>query len=108
MATTTQTTALTKTPATDTSPELTQIERGLSTIVRWGNLPRVRERFTAVAGMDLERASYSVLFRLEEGPARLSDLAQRAGVDISTLRRQIHHLHAAGPAARSVTAADRR
>ena len=108
MATTTQATAFTKTPATDASPELTQIERGLSTIVRWGNLPRVRERFTAVAGMDLERASYAVLFRLEEGPARLSDLAQRVGVDISTLSRQVHHLEDAGLVGRSVMEEDRR
>src|SRR5260370_40457676 len=108
MSTTTQTTALTKTPATEASPELTQIERGLPPIVRWGNLPRVRERFTAVAGMDLERASYAVLFRLEEGPARLSDLAQRVGVDISTLSRQVHHLEAAGLVCRSVMEEDRR
>src|SRR5438445_13517551 len=103
MSTTPNTTA-----ATEASPELTQIERGLTTIVRWGNLPRVRERFTAVAGMDLERASYSVLFRLEEGPARLSDLAQRVGVDISTLSRQVHHLEAAGLVGRSVMEEDRR
>jgi DNA-binding MarR family transcriptional regulator len=93
---------------TDASPELTQIERGLTTIVRWGNLPRVRERFTAVAGMALDRASYSVLFRLEEGPARLSDLAQKVGVDISTLSRQVHHLEASGLVARTVVEEDRR
>src|ERR1700704_3858831 len=93
---------------TDTAPALTQIERGLTTIVRWGNLPRVRERFTAVAGMALDRPSYSVLFRLEEGPARLSDLAQKVGVDISTLSRQVHHLEASGLVARTVVEEDRR
>ena|SRR5947208_1456291 len=100
----------TPTTATDTnaSPELTQIERGLTTIVRWGNLPRVRERFAAVAGMALDRASYSVLFRLEEGPARLSDLAQKVGVDISTLSRQVHNLEASGLVARTVVEEDRR
>jgi DNA-binding MarR family transcriptional regulator len=93
---------------TEASPELTEIERGLTTIVRWGNLPRVRERFTAVAGMALDRPSYSVLFRLEEGPARLSDLAQKVGVDISTLSRQVHNLEAGGLVARSVMEEDRR
>jgi DNA-binding MarR family transcriptional regulator len=102
----------TATPSTRTdpeaTPELTQIERGLTTIVRWGNLPRVRERFTAAAGMALDRASYSVLFRLEEGPARLSELAQKVGVDISTLSRQVHHLEGAGLVGRSVVEEDRR
>src|SRR5882672_645927 len=93
---------------TEASPELTEIERGLTTIVRWGNLPRVREQFTAAAGMALDRAGYSVLFRLEEGPARLSDLAQRVGVDISTLSRQVRHLEGAGLVGRSVMEEDRR
>src|SRR5947209_19596295 len=105
--------ATTTTPGTtadtEASPEMTQIERGLTTIVRWGNLPRVRERFTAAAaGMDLDRASYGVLFRLEEGPARLSDLAQRVGVDISTLSRQVHHPEAAGLVGRRGMGEDRR
>jgi len=67
-----------------------------------------RERFTAVAGMALDRASYSVLFRLVEGPARLSDLAQKVGIDISTLSRQVHHLEASGLVARTVVEEDRR
>jgi DNA-binding MarR family transcriptional regulator len=92
----------------DMGPGLAQIERALTKIVRWGNLPRVRERFTAVAGMSLDRASYAVLFRLEEGPARLSDLAQKVGVDISTLSRQVHHLEAAGLVAKTVVEEDRR
>ena len=93
---------------TEASSDLTEIERGLRTIVRWGNLPRVREQFTAAAGMELDRAGYSVLFRLEEGPARLSDLAQKVGVDLSTLSRQVHHLEAAGLVGRSVMEEDRR
>jgi DNA-binding MarR family transcriptional regulator len=92
----------------DAAPELIEIERGLTTIVRWGNLPRVRERFAAVAGMALDRASYSVLFRLEEGPARLSDLAHKVGVDISTLSRQVHNLEASGLVGRRVVEEDRR
>lgn len=95
-------------PSPDLGPDLAQIERALTTIVRWGNLPKMRERFTAAAGMSLDRASYSVLFRLEEGPARLSDLAQKVGVDLSTLSRQVHHLEAAGLVVRTVVEKDRR
>jgi DNA-binding MarR family transcriptional regulator len=58
--------------------------------------------------LTLDRASYSVLFRLEEGPARLSALAQKVGVDISTLSRQVHHLEASGLVGRTVVEEDRR
>jgi len=89
--------------------ELSEIEHAFTTIVRWGNLPRVRERFVTAAGMALDRPSYSVLFRLEEGgPARLSDLAQRLGLDLSTTSRQVHHLEVAGLVQRAVVEEDRR
>ena len=94
---------------TEQTSELQQIERGLSTIVRWGNLPRVRERFTAVAGLALDRAGYQVLFRLEEGgPYRLSDLAVKVGIDLSTLSRQVHYLETAGLLRREAVEEDRR
>src|ERR1700738_4589957 len=92
----------------DAAPEPLEIGRGLTTLVGGGNPPRGRERFAAVAGMALDRASYSVLFRLEEGPARLSDLAHKVGVDISTLSRQVHHLEASGLVGRRVVEEDRR
>jgi DNA-binding MarR family transcriptional regulator len=89
--------------------ELSEIERGLTRIVRWGNLPRVRERFVAAAGMALDRSSFALLIRLDEsGPARLSDLAQRVALDLSTASRQVQHLHAAGLVDRSVVEEDRR
>lgn len=88
---------------------LAEIERAFSGIVRWGNLPRVRERFLAAAGMDLDRASYSVLIRLDEGgPIRLSDLALRIGLDLSTASRQVHHLQVAGLVERVTVEEDRR
>jgi DNA-binding MarR family transcriptional regulator len=89
--------------------ELSAIERAFTRIIRWGNLPRVRDRFDAAAGMALDRASYSVLFRLEEGgPTRLSELAQRLGLDLSTASRQVHHLELAGLVQRAVVEEDRR
>lgn len=93
-------------PARDALPD---IERAFSSIIRWGNLPRVRERFVAAAGMDLDRSSYSMLSRLTEGaPMRLSDLAQRSGVDLSTASRQVHHLQVAGLVVRVTMEEDRR
>jgi len=88
---------------------LSEIERALTAIVRWGNLPRVRERFVAAAGMALDRASYALLARIERsGPTRLSDLAQREGVDLSTASRQVHTLMSAGLVEKSTVEGDRR
>jgi DNA-binding MarR family transcriptional regulator len=96
-------------PAAGVPEPLPEIERAFSGIVRWGNLPRVRERFLSAAGMDLDRASYGVLIRLDEGgPIRLSDLAQRIGLDLSTASRQVHHLQIAGLVERVTVEEDRR
>lgn len=92
-----------------TATWLPEIERGLSTIVRWGNLPRVRDRYVAAAGMALDRSSYVFLVRLNErGPARLSELAQNLGIDLSTASRQVHHLQVAGLVQRTAVEEDRR
>jgi DNA-binding MarR family transcriptional regulator len=93
----------------DQDAGLPEIERGLSTIVRWGNLPRVRERYIAAAGMALERSNYAFLVRLNEhGPARLSDLARLLGIDLSTASRQVHALEQAGLVKRNRVEEDRR
>jgi DNA-binding MarR family transcriptional regulator len=69
----------------------------------------VRDHFVAAAGMVLDRPGYSVLFRLKEGgPTRLSDLAQRLGLDLSTTSRHVHHLEVAGLVQRAVVEEDRR
>jgi DNA-binding MarR family transcriptional regulator len=89
--------------------ELSAIERAWTTVVRWGKLPRIREHFEAAAGLTLERASYALLLRLDEqGPLRLSDLADRLGVDLSTASRQVHHLQVAGLLERATMEEDRR
>ena len=90
-------------------PSLPLIERGLSTILRWGNLPRIRERFVAAAGVDLERPGYAFLVRLrEQGPLRLSDVARRLAIDPSTASRQLHALAEAGLVQKATVEEDRR
>lgn len=89
--------------------ELSHIERGLSTIVRWGNLPRIRERYVAAAGIALERSGFACLVRLDErGPLRLSDLARLLGIDLSTASRQVHALQEAALVERTPVEDDRR
>lgn len=81
----------------------------MSTLVRWGNLPRIREHFQRAAGIPLDRASYTLLKRMKEsGPLRLSDLADLLGVDLSTASRQVHHLRQAGLVERAPVEEDRR
>lgn len=96
-------------PGTAADPDLEAIERALHTLVRWGNLPRIREHFQRAAGIPLDRASYTLLKRLKEGgPLRLSDLADLLGVDLSTASRQVHHLRQAGLVDRAPVEEDRR
>jgi DNA-binding MarR family transcriptional regulator len=105
----TTTAATTSAPTDPDGAELGAIERAFSTILRWGNLPRIREHFVAAAGMALDKASYALLLRLNEsGATRLSDLAERLGVDLSTASRQVHHLQLAGLVQRATVEEDRR
>ncbi|MGH2821375.1 MAG: MarR family winged helix-turn-helix transcriptional regulator [Actinomycetota bacterium] len=83
--------------ATATGASITEIERALSLLFRWGNLPRVRDRFAAEAGVHVDRASYAIIARLDEaGPLRISELAHKVGVDTSTASRQVGPLEKDG------------
>lgn len=89
--------------------QLAAVERGFSTLLRWGNLPRVRERFIAAGGVALDPGSYSILRRLDElGPTRLSELAHLVGLDLSTASRQVQHLQGAALVERVAVQQDRR
>jgi DNA-binding MarR family transcriptional regulator len=89
--------------------QLAAIERGFSTLLRWGNLPRIRERFIAAGGVALDAGSYSILRRLDErGAMRLSELAQLVGLDLSTASRQVQHLQGTALVERVAVEEDRR
>ncbi len=75
---------------------LEAVEASLRELFRWGNLPRLRERLAARSGVLLDRASYSLIAPLEQGNLRISELAQRSGVDVSTASRQILELERDG------------
>lgn len=90
-------------------PELAEIERALTLLFRWGNLPRVRHRFAIAAGVSLDRAAYGILAHLQDlGPLRLSDLAERIGVEISTASRQVCQLEEQALVSRTPDPDDRR
>ena len=73
------------------------VEAGLGAVVRQVNLPRLRERMVERAGLRVDRSAYPVLRHIgEHQPVRLSDLAARLAVDVSTASRQVKQLEAAG------------
>jgi DNA-binding MarR family transcriptional regulator len=78
-------------------PVLIKVDEALLTLGRPSHLRRIGERVRAGAGLPLDRAAYPVLRGIAEcGPVRLSDLAIRLGVEISTASRQVKELEQAG------------
>lgn len=73
--------------------DIARIEGALITLVRRANDPRGNREIHRAAGTDIERAGAVMLARVEEHePARLSVLAEAAGVDVSTASRQVARL----------------
>ena len=88
--------------------DIERLELALVTVVRRAKLPRVHARVTA-GGPSLDRALYPVLARVaDEGPMRLSELADALGVQRSTVSRQIAELERAGLVERHVDPSDGR
>lgn len=80
---------------------IARIERSLVALVRRATDPRGNRQINVLAGVDIERAASVMLARIEElEPARLSQLADAVGVDISTASRQVARLVEAGLVAR--------
>ncbi|MGA9275430.1 MAG: hypothetical protein WBV89_00640, partial [Ilumatobacter sp.] len=76
--------------STDT---ISTIEEALITLVRRANDPRGNRTINRAAGVDIERAGAVMLARVDEfAPARLSVLADAAGVGVSTASRQVARL----------------
>jgi len=89
-------------PAADQDAHV-QITRQLGTFLR-----RV-ERFWAGTQGEPDRGGYLLLGQLAtDGPQRLSAAAERAGLDLSTVSRQVAALEAAGLVTRSPDPTDRR
>lgn len=70
-----------------------RIERALIGLLRRATDPRGNATLDAKSGIRLERAASVLLSCIDElGPARLSDVAAAAGVDISTASRPVARL----------------
>jgi DNA-binding MarR family transcriptional regulator len=96
-------------PLRPDDPTLIQVDEALLTLGRPAHLRRFGERVRAGAGFPLDRAAYPVLRGIAEcGPVRLSDLAPRLGVQVSTASRQVKELEQAGLVERTVDPSDGR
>ena len=87
----------------------TKIEAAIVLLLRRANDPRGFQRIHQLAGIQIERAGAVMLARVEEmQPARLSDLAEAAGLEVSTASRQVARLVEQGYVQRTADPADAR
>ena len=97
------------TPPDGVPDEIARIEAALTTLVRRTKLPSAHARMTQAAGVDVDRAGYVVLNRIGEWePLRMSELAERLDVDLSTVSRHVTRLQGDGYVDRTTDPSDRR
>jgi DNA-binding MarR family transcriptional regulator len=92
-----------------TKQDLRQLREALLDLTGVLNRPQPDAALIALAGVDLERALFPLLVRVERrGPLAIGELAQLCGRDYSTVSRQISKLERLGLVTRVVAAADAR
>jgi DNA-binding MarR family transcriptional regulator len=95
--------------ATDAGQDdLTRIGDALAAVFRAGHARRLHERVAAEAGVAVDRTGFVLLVKLRDGPARISQLAERIGLDVSTTSRKVAELEADGLVVRADDPRDRR
>jgi DNA-binding MarR family transcriptional regulator len=94
---------------TDARSPVDQIEEALGALVRLTRAPRFAEVVRGRANVELDRGDYAALNRIAElKGARLSDVANHLGLDVSTVSRQVQHLEQRGFIERSPDPGDGR
>jgi DNA-binding MarR family transcriptional regulator len=88
--------------------EVVLIEDALTRINRRTRQRSAYQQLMAVAGLSIERAAFMVAKHCEDGPVRLSDLAAKLEVNISTISRHVRQLERDGLLRRGEDPRDRR
>ena len=89
--------------------ELTQLRDALLDINGILNRPQPDAALIALAGVDLDRALFPLLVRIERrGPLGIVELAELCGRDYTTVSRQVAKLESLGLVGRQVNAQDAR
>src|SRR5579884_23228 len=93
----------------DPAAAVAAAEDALVRLMRQASRPSFYRWIQAASGVSLDRSAYATLIRVAElGPARLTDLAEALGLDISTLSRQVRALERSGMIQRSSDPSDQR
>jgi DNA-binding MarR family transcriptional regulator len=88
---------------------LARVEEAFAGFVARSSLPRLRDRISAEVGAGVDVAGLHMLARIgSSGPLRATYLAERSGLDVSTVSRRIAELEDAGLVARTRDPDDRR
>jgi len=89
--------------------ELLQLREALMDVVGILNRPQPDAALIELAGVDLDRALFPLLVRVERrGPLGIGELAELCGRDYTTVSRQIAKLEGLGLVGRQVNAQDAR
>ena len=88
--------------------DLTRIGEALASVFRAGHAARLHERVAEDAGVAVDRTGFVLLAKAMREPARISQLAERIGLDISPTSRKVAELEAAGLVVRTHDPGDRR
>lgn len=90
------------------NPNQRVIDEALGSVIRW-SLYKFHARLVETSGVSIDRSMISILTRLSAaGTLRISDLADRLGLDRSTLSRQVAAAVAAGYVRRTTDESDSR
>jgi DNA-binding MarR family transcriptional regulator len=85
------------------------VENAFSRFMARSSLPRLRQRVTEAVGAGVDFSAFPTLARVASwGPLRTSELAERMGLDVSTVSRRIADLEQAGLVDRAPDPDDRR
>ena len=94
---------------TRTSAMMRDLHGALIEIVSAMNRPQRDDELVREAGITLDRALFRLLVAVERmGPIGVVELAERVGLDYTTVSRQVGKLDSLGLVARKGSAADRR
>ena len=88
--------------------DLTRIGEALAGVFRAGHAARLHERVAEEAGVAVDRTGFVLLAKVMREPARISQLADRIGLDVSTTSRKVAELETAGLVVRTHDPGDRR